>query len=139
MTWTCTKCDYSLEISDSQRIDYCPNCGAHVHPNSAEKCSLSSAPSDFPNQVVHDIPTSRFPSTNLYEMPQRNDGAICPICCTPIENGEIQITCPDCKVTYHKECWDDNKGCATYGCKSAQCQDVHASRDTTETLTPCTW
>ena len=45
----------------------------------------------------------------------------CPVCCTKIEDTDEYLQCPDCGMTYHKECWYDNKGCATYGCKSAQC------------------
>lgn len=45
---------------------------------------------------------------------------VCPVCCSEIEGGDT-ITCPDCKMVYHKDCWNDNNGCATYGCKSAGC------------------
>ena len=42
---------------------------------------------------------------------------ICPVCGTPVESGDDKIVCPSCKVTFHQECWQDNKGCSTYGCK----------------------
>lgn len=45
----------------------------------------------------------------------------CPVCCSPIEPNSDTVTCPNCKMVYHKECWDDNNGCATYGCSSAGC------------------
>lgn len=41
------------------------------------------------------------------------------LCCTPIQPEDDKIICPDGKMAYHKDCWDDNKGCATYGCNSA--------------------
>lgn len=138
MVWSCSICGYSLEIIDSQRIDYCPNCGAHSHPNAVKNSGSSIEPCDY-NMVTHDTPTSRFSATQLAEISHHEGEVVCPICCTPIEDGDIQITCPDCEVAYHKECWEDNKGCATYGCKSAQCLDVHASLDTAESLTPCPW
>ena len=46
---------------------------------------------------------------------------VCPVCSTEIADGEITITCPDCQMVYHEECWKENNGCATYGCKSAGC------------------
>lgn len=36
--------------------------------------------------------------------------------------------CPDCATVYHKDCWEDNRGCAVYGCRSANCLDVHAQQ-----------
>ena len=45
----------------------------------------------------------------------------CPVCCSEIEPTEECFQCPDCGMWYHKECWEDNKGCATYGCNSARC------------------
>jgi uncharacterized Zn finger protein (UPF0148 family) len=41
----------------------------------------------------------------------------CPVCGTLIENNDAKIVCPSCKATFHAECWQDNKGCSTYGCK----------------------
>ena len=52
------------------------------------------------------------------EKPQKEQ---CPICCVSIEDEDETIACPDCGMSYHRECWDDNNGCATYGCKSAGC------------------
>ena len=51
--------------------------------------------------------------------------ATCPICgCTFEETDEIRI-CPDCKVPHHVECWEENRGCSTYGCASAAHQETH--------------
>ena len=41
----------------------------------------------------------------------------CPVCATHIEENDSKTVCPVCKVTFHEECWQDNKGCSTYGCK----------------------
>ncbi len=40
----------------------------------------------------------------------------CPICKNPINAGDEDVVCPSCSVTYHKNCWDKNGGCSTYGC-----------------------
>jgi hypothetical protein len=41
---------------------------------------------------------------------------VCGICQTGVEEGETCVTCASCGLTYHDECWQDNFGCATYGC-----------------------
>jgi Prokaryotic RING finger family 1 len=43
----------------------------------------------------------------------------CPICQSPIEPGQISLTCPECKQVHHRECWAEVGGCSTYGCKHA--------------------
>ena len=43
--------------------------------------------------------------------------ATCPVCGTQIEEGDSKTVCPACKVVFHEECWQENKGCSTYGCK----------------------
>ena len=53
--------------------------------------------------------------------------ATCPICgCSFEEDDEIR-TCPDCKTPHHAECWDENRGCSTYGCSSAAHQETHTT------------
>jgi hypothetical protein len=42
----------------------------------------------------------------------------CPYCQTNIKDTADKIICPDCRTPHHKECWEENKGCTTYGCKS---------------------
>jgi hypothetical protein len=40
----------------------------------------------------------------------------CGICQSAIIGGEVTKTCPSCSQTYHAECWNENHGCAAYGC-----------------------
>lgn len=40
----------------------------------------------------------------------------CPYCQTKIKSGADTITCSECGTPHHKECWDENKGCTTFGC-----------------------
>lgn len=40
----------------------------------------------------------------------------CPYCGTAIQNGDISVFCPVCRVEYHQECWIESEGCTTYGC-----------------------
>ena len=37
----------------------------------------------------------------------------------PIEDDEEWIQCPECGLPYHKECWEENFGCAAFGCPQA--------------------
>lgn len=42
---------------------------------------------------------------------------ICPYCQTPIEESEQKTVCSQCVIPHHAECWLENGGCTTYGCK----------------------
>jgi hypothetical protein len=43
----------------------------------------------------------------------------CIICQSEVHVGEPTVACPDCRTTYHGECWDYNQGCGQYGCAEA--------------------
>lgn len=40
----------------------------------------------------------------------------CPYCQTPVKNESEAIVCPQCSTPHHHECWEENKGCTTFGC-----------------------
>ena len=40
----------------------------------------------------------------------------CPYCQTAIAAGSDYLTCPQCKTPHHSDCWQENSGCAVYGC-----------------------
>jgi hypothetical protein len=40
----------------------------------------------------------------------------CTICQSAVNPGEPSLRCPDCGFVFHRECWVENRGCATYGC-----------------------
>jgi hypothetical protein len=42
----------------------------------------------------------------------------CPYCQTNIKETADKVICPDCHTPHHKECWEENKGCTAYGCRS---------------------
>lgn len=42
--------------------------------------------------------------------------ANCAICLSPVAAGEATAVCPACQAVYHTECWQENGGCAVYGC-----------------------
>ena len=43
---------------------------------------------------------------------------LCSICQWAIDPSEAQTACPTCGLTFHSECWEENKGCSAYGCAS---------------------
>lgn len=43
-------------------------------------------------------------------------GGSCAICQTTFGAGERVGDCPECCAPFHGECWDENGGCAVYGC-----------------------
>ena len=43
-------------------------------------------------------------------------GHACAICQTAIAAGETVGRCPSCEAPFHGECWEENGGCASYGC-----------------------
>lgn len=45
--------------------------------------------------------------------------ARCSICHTIIRPGDADARCPACRQEYHRSCWDELGGCATYGCEKA--------------------
>src|SRR5437868_6142820 len=42
----------------------------------------------------------------------------CPYCQSKIKNDAEVIVCTECKIPHHKECYEFNGGCTTYGCKN---------------------
>jgi Prokaryotic RING finger family 1 len=53
---------------------------------------------------------------NLKENIIKSVKSTCTFCQTPIKNEEEEFLCPSCSSPYHNECWNENKGCAVYGC-----------------------
>jgi hypothetical protein len=43
----------------------------------------------------------------------------CSICHTLIKTGDEDTSCPECQQRYHRGCWQEIGGCATYGCRTA--------------------
>ncbi|MBU0611474.1 MAG: hypothetical protein KKI08_26590, partial [Armatimonadetes bacterium] len=44
-------------------------------------------------------------------------GKTCPYCRFPIKPSEQVVSCPACKLPHHADCWQENRGCTTYGCR----------------------
>lgn len=59
------------------------------------------------------------PVTGAHAASGEEVGKTCPYCRFPIKPGEQVYVCPACKVTHHADCWRENQGCTTYGCRGA--------------------
>ena len=54
-------------------------------------------------------------------------GKICPYCKTEIKEGEEVKVCPECGIPHHSACWEENKGCTTFGCKEQHYEEQHTN------------
>ena len=86
----------------------CQKCGNNNQgTNSVDEAVCSKCGSPFTSQKEPD---------NQIDMAQAVN---CSICCTDVAQDDSIVTCPDCNIAYHTECWEENKGCAAYGCQSS--------------------
>jgi hypothetical protein len=61
----------------------------------------------------------------------------CPYCQTNIKETADKIVCPSCHTPHHKECWEENKGCTTYGCENnpnTKSKSIDVGNQTVENL-----
>ena len=93
MSLKCNNCQKIIEVSLETPIHFCPYCG---------------------EKIIFEQSSSSENEINFSK-------SICPICSTEIETIDEKVICPDCKMVYHKDCWEENNGCATYGCQSTGC------------------
>lgn len=54
-------------------------------------------------------------------------GKICPFCKTEIKEGDAVQVCPACGIPHHAECWEENKGCTTFGCSEQHYEEQHTN------------
>ena len=49
-------------------------------------------------------------------------GKTCPYCQYPIKDAGTAFICPLCGIPHHRECWEENDGCTTFGCEGTRDQ-----------------
>lgn len=54
-------------------------------------------------------------------------GKVCPFCKTEIKEGDSVKVCPACGIPHHKGCWEENKGCTTFGCSEQHYEAQHTN------------
>lgn len=58
-------------------------------------------------------------------------GKVCPFCKTEIKEEDAVKVCPACNIPHHESCWQENRGCTTFGCSEQ-------NSVTTQTQVKCT-
>ncbi|MDI6784251.1 MAG: RDD family protein, partial [bacterium] len=69
----------------------------------------ASSPSDRP-EIEITLPKST---------PADVVGKTCPFCQFPIKPGDNPVICSYCGIPHHHDCWQENRGCTTFGCHGA--------------------
>ena len=54
-------------------------------------------------------------------------GKVCPFCKTEIKEGDAVKVCPSCGIPHHEYCWEENKGCTTFGCSEQHYEEQHTN------------
>lgn len=54
-------------------------------------------------------------------------GSLCPHCRKEITQSDPVKVCPVCGMAHHKSCWEENRGCTTFGCSEQHYQAPPAS------------
>jgi len=83
----------------------CPGCRQQVRVPSPS--SVPAAVSGAPGAPATSAPAQAITAA---------DSNLCAICQSPLSEAEAKAVCPDCAAVYHAECWQENRGCAVYGC-----------------------
>lgn len=67
--------------------------------------------------VVRDTDEAHHSVLTPAPAPHRSEtGLSCGICQTDITAFEDTTVCPSCGLTFHADCWTENRGCSAYGC-----------------------
>ena len=123
----CSICGTEVAPTDERHV--CPDCGLVYHEDCwqenrgcANQGCLSLAGDEAPGEeqapAAAPLPPFDEPS---------GSSVMCSICGTEVAPTDERHVCPDCGLVYHEDCWQENQGCATYGCASSSGIDVHAA------------
>ncbi len=55
-------------------------------------------------------------------------GKTCPYCQFPIKQKSEAVYCKSCNIPHHRDCWQENKGCTTFGCKETKVKEQARDR-----------
>ena len=103
----------------------CTACGQHLEaPEEAAGCEVSCPSCQRTLRVpALSAATASAPSPGGRPV----SGKVCAICQSPISGEEAKTVCPACRAEYHAECWEENGGCAVYGCAQVPAVELRRS------------
>lgn len=92
----------------------CSSCGQHLEaPVEAAGCALACPSCQAPLRVPSPSgPQAVQPAVLLPSA----TGSVCAICQSALGPADAKSACPACRAEYHADCWQENGGCAIYGC-----------------------
>jgi hypothetical protein len=87
-------------------------------------------PPDAPGSAPAGPPDSDTLDVVLEDLdPEQLASGICPYCRSEFTEGPPIAICRACHTPHHRDCWHENGGCTTYGCRGApRPEDVRARR-----------
>ncbi len=112
---------------------FCPKCGEQIFGRTVRRPADADR-REPPPAAQHTTAADDVIDIDLEESaesvpaPAEAGGKICPYCRFPIKPGQEITTCPECGVPHHAECWQENGGCTTYGCRASPQVSAAASR-----------
>ncbi len=131
-------CPYCLSrILPHENPVQCPACGQLHHRwcwevnrgcttiNCSGTADVSPPPDDdFEITLGPSRPLPRRPSPGIPVAPPVKPAPpertiICPYCQSRIHPSEQTVQCAACGQIHHRACWETNRGCTTYNCRSA--------------------
>jgi hypothetical protein len=130
----CQSCKNPVEFSDLQK-ETCPFCSYKLSPRVIMKMYVltdeQGGRSVLDRPDIIEFLEKKFQSEErISEKPIEQEenirtianvvGKTCPYCQTPIKPEIPVIICPECGIPHHRECWEENAGCTTYGCRYAR-------------------
>src|SRR4051812_41161988 len=98
----CPQCRQNLQLPPgfSGPAVLCPTCNATV-----------------------EVPAAAAPGTSA----PVNVAGRCAYCQTAIKDDEARAACQECHAEYHTDCWNENGGCAMYGCSAVPAIEPRSS------------
>ncbi len=113
-------------FTDAGKAFLCRQCGQHVLIPSIPWARARIAPSGASQAGESDIPDAQIGDSTDGETQGalESGGGVavatapgtCSICQTAIGAEDRSTQCPECQLTFHADCWQQNFGCSSYGC-----------------------
>jgi len=99
----------------------CPDCHVWYHEHCWGRSPFCTT-DDCPNAARPAARAEVVPALPVADLPARravHNIGVCPYCQWPVGADEDHVTCPACDATHHSDCWQENSGCAVFGCPQA--------------------